>query len=437
MPYLLPPGIADKTRQAIPWLQRGSWTILDQAFFSGANFVTNILLARWLTVEGYGTFAVGYAIFLFMSTIHTGFLTEPMLVFTERFRNESRSYFSLLNRGHITLSSILSVVLMIVGLFFIIIGHVFLGRELIILAVALPIILWMWLIRRACYAKMQPHLATIGSFLYACIVITGITIVSYWGLLSVGVAFGVISIASLLSGLWIAKRIDLLSWEKSPVGFRSEALSAHFGYGKWAAPTRSIEWTSGQFALLIIPVWGGIAASGEFKALDNLLMPASQVFTALYLLLLPVFSRSVINGDLKQKATTSILAILGLMLGFWVALVIFGPAIVSLLYGAQYEEISQYLMLAGLIPVIAALSAGLGTVSRALNYPKDIFRANIAAVLFAVTVGIFLISKWAITGAILYHIGALLIESIILAWLLFKRTRSKADITAPSAETVL
>ena len=42
----------------LSWLKKGSLAVLDQGLFSGANFVVNILLARWLTPEEYGAFAV-------------------------------------------------------------------------------------------------------------------------------------------------------------------------------------------------------------------------------------------------------------------------------------------------------------------------------------------------------------------------------------------
>lgn len=436
MPYLFSAGLANRSRQALPWLQRGSWTILDQAFFAGANFTVNILLARWLSVAGYGTFAVGYSIFLLMGTIHTGFLSEPMLVFSERFRDRAGQYFSFLNRGHLSLSSILSVILGVIGLAFIGIGHGVLGRELIILAVALPIILWMWMVRRACYAVMRPHVATIGSLLYACFVIAGITLVSMAGILSVGVAFGVISIASFFSGWWIARKIGLLLWENPSEEFYAEARSAHISYGKWAAPTGSIQWTSGQFALMVIPLWGGLAMSGEFKALDNLLMPAAHVSMALSYLLLPVFSKAVVNGDLKQKATISIAAVVALMIGFWGALVLWGPLVISWLYGSQYDGLSQYLLLAGLLPVVAAIGTVLGAVSRALNHPRDVFRANVAGVVFACTGGLFLISKWAITGALLYHLGALFIEASVLMLFILRRSVSFPKEPVPATETL-
>ena len=42
------------------WGAHISFSLVDQALFSGANFLLNILLARWLLPEAYGAFAVAF-----------------------------------------------------------------------------------------------------------------------------------------------------------------------------------------------------------------------------------------------------------------------------------------------------------------------------------------------------------------------------------------
>lgn len=428
MPYLLPSGIADRTRQALPWLQRGSWTILDQAFFSGANFVVNILLIRWLSPEGYGTFAVAFALFLFFSTIHTGFITEPMLVFAERFNGRMKEYFRVLARGHVFLSTVLGLILALGGFFFSVAGHAFLGRELIILAVALPFMLWMWLLRRACYMNMQPGVAAAGSMFYAVLVISGLFIISYLDILSVGMAFAAISVASTISGIAIAVKLGFFSPRTLDREVQSQALNDHWDYGKWAVPTGGIQWASGQFAILVLPIWVGIAGSGEFRALDNLLLPAAQVYTALSLLLLPVMANAVATGELRRVATVSISTIVALMTLYWIGLLLFGPYLIEILYGKEYTGLIQYLWIAGLLPIAGGITVGLCTVLRALNFPEDVFKANVAGFIFALSFGFILIWKGAILGAIIYHLGALLIEITVLSILIVRRARARSSL---------
>jgi hypothetical protein len=80
-------------QKLVPWAMKGGLAILDQGIFTGSNFVISILLARWLSPEQYGSYAVAFAIFLFILTFHQALLLEPMLVFgSSVFRNCLRGY---------------------------------------------------------------------------------------------------------------------------------------------------------------------------------------------------------------------------------------------------------------------------------------------------------------------------------------------------------
>ncbi|GIX47763.1 MAG: hypothetical protein KatS3mg131_1974 [Candidatus Tectimicrobiota bacterium] len=63
----------------VRWARKGGLAVLDQGLFSGANFLVNILLARWLPPEEYGAFAVALSVFYLLAGFHTAVLTEPML----------------------------------------------------------------------------------------------------------------------------------------------------------------------------------------------------------------------------------------------------------------------------------------------------------------------------------------------------------------------
>jgi len=74
-------AITPALESVLPWVKKSGFAILDQALFSGANFLVNILLARWLPPEDYGAFAVALSIYYLLLNLHTAVLTEPMMVF--------------------------------------------------------------------------------------------------------------------------------------------------------------------------------------------------------------------------------------------------------------------------------------------------------------------------------------------------------------------
>ena len=52
-----------------------------------------------------------------------------------------------------------------------------------------------------------------------------------------------------------------------------------------------INWVHGYIYYLILPIWGGLAATGALKAIMNLVMPILQSDGALVTLLMPEFVR--------------------------------------------------------------------------------------------------------------------------------------------------
>src|ERR1700719_1599604 len=62
------------------WGLRSGLSLLDQGLFSGSSFLLNIFLARWLSKEAYGAFAVCFAGMLFLTGFHNVLLIEPMTV---------------------------------------------------------------------------------------------------------------------------------------------------------------------------------------------------------------------------------------------------------------------------------------------------------------------------------------------------------------------
>ena len=115
------PQGADAPRRVRRWLTRGSWAIFDKGLFAGANFVLNVLLARLISPADYGVFSVSYALLLLAGTVHTAFLTEPMLVFGPgRYRDWFRPYLSSLVNWHWRLTGLFAAVFLLAGAVFLI-----------------------------------------------------------------------------------------------------------------------------------------------------------------------------------------------------------------------------------------------------------------------------------------------------------------------------
>lgn len=157
------------------WGHRAFFAILDQGLFAGANFAVNILLARWISPESYGAFAIVYSIFLLLGALHTAMLTTPLLVFGPgEYSNAFGSYLRLLLIMHMGLTLAMSVILAGAAAVLSSVGSAAVAEALLGLALATPFILLIWLLRAACYARFRPQWAAAAGALYLLVFSTGL-----------------------------------------------------------------------------------------------------------------------------------------------------------------------------------------------------------------------------------------------------------------------
>ncbi len=151
--------------RAAHWAFKFGYGILDQGFYSGANFLLSILLARWISVEAFGAFSAVYSIFLLVATLQVALIAEPMSIFgADKYSDNVVGYLNYLLRIQWIGSCALTFV-------FVNVAHLFIQdrlfkENLIDMALVMPFILFYWYLRRALYLKAQSKRAMISSFAY-------------------------------------------------------------------------------------------------------------------------------------------------------------------------------------------------------------------------------------------------------------------------------
>src|SRR5256885_13732521 len=98
------------------WGIRSVLSVLDQGLTAVVVFVVNIALARWLSADAYGAFAVAFASFLFISGFHNVLLLEPLTVMgPSRQSGRLSSYFREQIIIHVILVGMLGTVVLLVA----------------------------------------------------------------------------------------------------------------------------------------------------------------------------------------------------------------------------------------------------------------------------------------------------------------------------------
>lgn len=237
---------AESPRRIPAWLSSSFWAVCDQGLFAMSNMVLNILLFRWLVdtaPRAYGGFTVAFAIFLLFGTLHNAFLIEPMLVFGNvNYIKCLPAYFGTLLFGELGFGVLTGLLLGVSSLVALKLHAPDLAMGLGSMALASPFILFLWLMRRACYVKLEPKRAALAGGGYLVFMLAGLFALEHSNRLNVFTACVVMAGSSLGAGLWLALREGVVMPKWSP---RSDdpatdslihrAAKDHWHYGRWAA----------------------------------------------------------------------------------------------------------------------------------------------------------------------------------------------------------
>lgn len=397
------------------WLRQGVWTVLDQALFAGANFLVNVLLARWLSPEAYGAFTVAFVVFLLAGTVHGGLLIEPMLVFgPERFKGRTGAYLRTLLRGHAGFALVAGAALGAVAAVSWALGHAALAAVFATLAVCQAGILALWMLRRACFVVSRPDWAAKAGALYLVLLVVGAVGFYRADALTGPVALGLMAAGSVVASVVLAARLGLFR-ARAEADVVREARAAHVEYGRWAAATGVLEWAQLAIPFLALPLFVGLEGSATLRALFNLAMPATQGFAALATLSLPVLVRARAAGAYGPTLRKLALAFLGLSGLYGLLVVLFGGPVVLWLYDGTYVATTGMLVCLALIPIAVAGANVLATAVRSAERPAAVFQARVWALGVTSTVVLGLTAAFGVVGALAGDVVMLLTEMGVLA----------------------
>jgi len=413
------------------WVHKGGLALFDQGLISGSNFIISILLARWLTPEFYGAYAVAFGIYVLLQLIYGALILEPMAVFGgAAYRHCLREYCGSMLWVHVVISL---AICLIVGSSAAV-AHALgwaggLPGALLGVALASPCLLLLWFTRRAFYLEMSPGRAATGSLLYCVFLLGGLFLASRHSLLSPFKVFLLMGVAALVADvlLLIRLRSELPAGDPAPA--LRESWQRHWRYGRWALASCIASWTPTYIFYPLLSTFSGMAQSGELRALMNFFSPLDQTLGALSLLFLPYAARVQAEQGTRGLVTLMrhlmILSVLGAAV-YWSLVVGFRGPIFRLLYAGKYTNVAYLLPVLALGSLFWSAGYGPAIALRAIESPASIFAAYFATTLISVIVGIPATRAFGLKGAVWASNAAEVASFVVLMFL----TRSKL-IRAP------
>jgi O-antigen/teichoic acid export membrane protein len=407
------------------WGTKVSFSLIDQAVYSGTNFVINILLIRWLSPENYGAYAVAFTVFLICSGFYNAAILEPMSVLgPSAFKHEIKNYLSFLLLIHIYITLSFSAIGFIIALVFYS-SYPELFQSFLGLAGFFPFLLIIWFFRQGCYVYSAPQRALLGSCLYSLLAIGGLFLIKSINL-TLFSAFAIIGFSGAIASLlfWPERSVFGKSLSAlNPNVFLGKYLKVQWKYAKWVAGTAVMYALANQIYPIFLAINISVVEAGIFRALQYIILPLQQFNTALFLLFLPSLSRDINFSHttfIKKIVAITCLAVFTSVI-YVGTILFFDNKIVGTLYGSvEFTSYTWMFPYFGVTSIISALILGLGLYSRAMKRPDGIFWSNLASVLIVFTFGLTLISDYKMQGVVITMTLSSLTTLIILILFVFK-----------------
>jgi len=400
----------------------GSGAFVDQGIISGLNFLTFLVLARWLPSETFGAYVLAFSALMFLQTFQHALVTRAHNVLGAR-RNGSdylsftRTALSLVTGGGVAGAGLL----VLMALLFDLLGWVAWAGA----TAGLAIVIVPWLvqdaIRRFLYTADRIGAATINDAVSYVLQFAGIVALFWTGVSgSVFIVFcllGVSSLAAVLVGLFQLGRAVWSIPDRST--FIRDTRSV-WHYGKWLSSGELVGWIGQNGKTWLIGGLLGAPLVAGYRAasyVTNLLNPIDLAVSNQ----LPVKASRIYARD-GHAAMLSWLLRHGAMLCLPYALVAIGITffagdLLELFYDERYT--TDLLALVLIVTVWARFFAfvvnfaRLGLMAAERNMP--IFVSQILGLIIFAIVSTILISSMGIVGAPLGRIVLHTIAGLYLA----------------------
>lgn len=362
-----------------------NWALADQALVSGVNFLTGILLARFLGLDGFGRFTLAWMAVQFVNSLQHAMINAPMMsIGPKQAPGDAPAYFGAVLVQQAAFAALGFALLWAGG-----VASGAIVPDWRLAAIALPTAAAGAAfqaqdhLRRVFFTQGRPGAAFASDAL------------RYGGQIVLIVALAVAGDLDAASALWVIAAVAGLAFVVSfplverpawRAGVFAATLARHWRFARWLGASALMHWLSANVYTLIAGALLGTGAVGALRAAQNLMGVMHIVFQGLENVVPARAVRHLRDGGIEalrgflvrlggvMVAATAVVALVAAATpAFWLEL-IYGPGFAG--YGGILRWYAAiYVVLAFALPLRAGLNA--------LENTKPIFVANLAAFVFA------------------------------------------------------
>jgi O-antigen/teichoic acid export membrane protein len=419
---------------------REAWALIDQSVVSGTNFLTNVMLARFMGLREFGVFVLAWMSVLFVNSLQTALIIAPMMSIGPKQEEEDRpSYFGAVVFQELILVSCCFVVVFAVLKIY---GNFFHHTDILQLAAPLAVSAFAYqgqdFVRRYFFATRHGRRAFADDALSYLTQLPILLLLHKAGHLNTATALWVMAGTSILGqvagSFWV-----------EPLRFQWDAIKAvsrrHWKISRWLGASALMQWTSGNLFVIAAPVYYGAAAAGVLRASQNLMGVTHVWFQGLDNVFSVETARRFREGGVQSMLsyTRSILVKWGGLTLVFAAVMAAAPGFwLRLTYGPEMVQYGYILRLYALLYVLVFLGGPLRAALQALEFTVPIFWSYLVMIPFSIAFAVPM-AKWlGLNGTMLGLLGTqVLFQGIVAAALLVRSSRlSREASLAPRSAAV-
>jgi O-antigen/teichoic acid export membrane protein len=408
------------------FLGREIWALTDQTVVSATNFLTAVMLVRFMGLREFGVFTLAWMSVLFVNSLQTALIVAPMMSIGPKQEEKDRPFYF----GAVVFQEMVLVSCCFVLVFFALkvsdgyFSHMGLRQLALPLAVSAFAYQMQDFVRRYLFATRHNHRALADdalSYLTQLPILFFLHRVGHLNSATALWAMAGTSLVALLPG-WF--------WME-PLAFNREWITAvtrrHWRVSRWLTGSALLVWTSSNVFLLSAPIYYGAAAAGVLKASQNIMGVTHVWFQGLDNVVPVETARRLREGGVHSMLvyTRSILIKWGGLTALFAFVMAVAPSFwLRLIYSPEMAQYGYILRLYAPVYVVVFVGSPLRAGLQALEFTVPIFWSYLVMTALAFTFAVPM-AKWlGISGSLLGLIGAqLLFQSIVGISLLLKSRR--------------
>lgn len=374
----------------------------DQALVSGLSFITSVVLARYLGVDGFGIYSIAWIGVLIASSINQPFIIAPMQTLSGKKSPEQvNPYLQALVIKQLVFAAIMGICAFVAV---IVMSYVLRTWKVESIILAFPLAVFSFLLqdffRRYFFIKGQQQKALL------------IDAVAYGGtLLS---AFGLHFVRNmdaqfvlLLTALFFLYASLIALWSMSELRFSvkqvKEVVNEHWDYSKWLTATAVLQWFSGNLFIIASGAILGPKAVGGVRMAQNIVGVTHVLFLAMENIIPARAAEHQRRGGdagmfrYLRLFTLQMGSITFTLLGL---VALFSQQVISFVYGPSFEQYTAVLQGFCALYVIVFLGYPLRYAIRTLEKTQLIFISFIASSVFSIAAAYPVIKTFGIYGVV-------------------------------------